>query len=1618
MDEEITFGPIVKERRSVLGLTQAELARRVGCAAITIRKIEADALRPSVQIAEHLARALNVPQAEHLAFVRLARADRPPSPLPSPPPVPEEIGQADLSDRAIRGYQLGKRIGTGGYGAVYRAIQATVEREVAIKIILPQYANHPDFIRRFEAEAQLVARLEHPHIVPLYDYWREPEVAYLVMRLLRGGSLRDRLKRGPLALETVSQLLEQIGAALHAAHRAGVIHRDLKPANVLLDEDGNGYLADFGIAKNLNLEEQIRSGEMSSSSAYFSPEQIKIEPIRPQADIYGLGIMLYELLTGQRPFKGPTSIAYIQQHPDLSLPPLAEQCADLPESLDPVLGRATAKDPAERYPDILSLLNDFRQAVGLPVEGRQPLVIGRRDGVDLENPYKGLRAFGEADVADFFGRETLIQTLLGCMAEPGDLSRFLAVIGPSGSGKSSVVRAGLIPILRQGGLPGSENWFIVEMLPGSHPLEELEAALLRVAVNPPENLLAQLKADERGLLRTVRQILPADGTTELVLVIDQFEEVFTLCEDETVRVHLLDSLVTAILDPGSRLRVVITMRADFTDRPLQYVDFGELVHQRTEFILPLIPDELVEAIVKPAERVGLSVEPGLPETIIADLGDQPGTLPLLQYTLTELFERRVGRVLTLGAYQASGGVRGALTSRADALYAELDEAGQKATRQLFLRLITPGEFTGDGLTAPDTRRRVLRSELASLTPDDRQQIANGKGAKEQGSKGDEENSKIQNLKSKIQNVIDQFGRHRLLTFDRDQVTRGPTVEVAHEALIREWGRLRRWLDEDREFLLWQQRLRAALHQWTASEQDEGALLRGAPLAEAENWFNQRRVDLSEAERDFIQASLDWRERRAAEREAQRQRELEAAQKLAETERRRAEEQAQSAARLRQRALFLLGALVVAAVLAVVAVIFGQQARQNEKTAFSRELAAAAVNSLDIDPERGVLLALQALSEAHTLEAENALHQALPTMHVLHTLNHSEGVNDVAYSPDGKYLATASDDASVTVWEITPDGVREMLKLPEGSHTDVVRGVTFSPDGKRLATAGQDGTAKVWDAFTGEEILVLTEQNNLTVGYFAGAMQVDFSPDGKRLATANLDGVPKVWDAFTGEELLALPGHTDLVADIEFSPDGKLLATSGLDNTAKLWDATTGEELFTLSGHTFWVEKLAFSPDGAVLVTAGNDETAKVWDVATGQELFTLVGHEGWVDAVAFSPDGKRLATGSYDGTAKIWDATIGQELLTLTGHQSTVRGVAFSPDGRQLATGSYDGTAKIWNTAPGQELLTLTNPDQILDVTYSPDGTLLASVGEEKVRVRDVASGETVLVLPEENPADALFRSVTFSPDGALLAAGDTTGTVSMWNIDTGEELLTLNGHTNWVFDLAFSPDGTRLATSSLDGTAKVWDISSALDAGAESAQELLALTGHTDQVWGVTYSPDGTRLATASWDDTVKIWDAATGEELLSLPSGERDVFTVAFSPDGARLAMGNQDGTTIMWDANTGEKLFTMSGHTGVLLRLTFSPDGNRLATASFDSTAKVWDAHTGQELVTLFGNASNVSGVAFNPDGTRLVTSGMDRTVRFYILPIEEVVNLAQSRVTRSLTDEECQRFLHLDECPAEP
>jgi WD40 repeat protein/DNA-binding SARP family transcriptional activator len=1565
-------------------------------------------------------------------------------------------------DWVVRGYELRERLGAGSSGAVYRAHQPLVGRDVAIKIILPQLANQPPFIRRFEAEAQLVAQLEHPHIVPLYDYWREPDGAFLVMRWMRGGSLQDSLKQDSWKVGAVAQFIDQVGAALRVAHRQGVVHRDIKPANILLDEEDNAYLSDFGIVREVTIESGAAQPEVTTGTpGYLSPEQIRGEIVTPRTDIYSLGVVIYELLTGEQPFAGESTTTILEKHIRDPLPQITVLRTGLPVGLDEILQRATAKDPGDRYPDVDSMMADFHHV--LQPEAYLPGVISTVVAdLEIRNPYKGLRPFQEADAPDFFGREALIQALLDRWTPsplrdgtedrrsgdvPGEAGfpskelgevRFLAMVGPSGSGKSSAVKAGLIPALRQGSLPGSESWFITDMLPGTHPMDELETALMRVAVNPPDRLDAMLREGESGLLSAIERCLPIDS--ELLLLVDQFEELFTLVEDPDESRQFLRILLAAVTDPDSRLRLMVTLRADFYDRPLQISGFGELIRSHTEVVLPLSPEELEQSIVRPANRVGVRLEPGLVSQIVTDVTDQPGYLPLMQYALTELFERRQGNTLTMAAYRESGGVLGALGRRAEKIYAGLDAMGQAATRQIFLRLVTLGEGASDGSTSSDTRRRVMRSELEAMT---------NFGVSETSARAAGKTVGVSSQPFVAHEVLDRFGKYRLLIFDRHPETRAPTVEVAHEALLREWVRLWGWIEESREELRAHRRLTANAAEWANADRDPGLLLRGTRLNRFESWSTETNLALSPMEDEYLEASLTARRERETAEEARiaRERVLEQrsrnflwsmvvvfaiatvvafvlaafglnrsqladrnaatatfAQGLALNEAATAtisqgEAQLQ-AARAATAAADARSQQALAEAEAQARTTQQAIAQEQARLASARELASASIANLGVDPELSIMLALQAVEETYIeagtvlREVEEALHEAVQASRTQITLTENNGV---AFSPDGTRFATAGMGNIAKLWD-TATGI-ELLTL--SGHTEEVINLAFNPTGDQLVTTSLDGTARVWDAKTGEVLLTLT-------GHTAGLISPAFSPDGTLIATTSFDSTARVWDAAIGQELLTLP-HSSVTVGIDFSPDGRRLAVADLEaRVVRVWDMASGQEVLTLAGHTDDVNDVVFSPDGKLLATASSDGTGKVWDRITGRELVTFFGHNGWVFGVDFSSDGKFVATGGQDGIARIWDAKTGEQLLVLPGHGGGIGNVAFSPDGQLLVSGG-EGRTKIWDVTPAgsREWLTLPgHTDLVFSLAFSPDGDRLASASwDGTARIRDATSGENLLELAAHT---AEVTRIVFSPNGDRLATASYDGTAKIWEAFTGEELLTLDPDGGIVYGIAFSMDGENLSTAMEDGTVKMWNV--------RSGEELLVMKGHDGLVFRVTFSPDGKRIATASWDGTAKIWDSHSGQLLLDLQAHEGGVNQIAWHPDGGRIATAGFDGTAKLWEATSGKELLTLTGHSTIVWDVAFSPDASRLATLAFDGKMRIWDTHTGAELLTFSGLTGPE--VAFSPDGKFLAAAGRDNTVRIFVMPLEILVELAQARLTRWFTEQECNRYLYSDSCPTIP
>ena len=1539
----------------------------------------------------------------------------------------------------------------------------------------------PDFIRRFEAEARTVARLEHPYILPLYDFWREADGAFLVMRYMRGGSLTDALANsGAWSIERMLRLVDQIGSGLAASHQQGVVHHDLKPANILCDEDGNSFLADFGIARHILDVPQSTTPQLTTSPYYTSPEQLRGEPTTPQSDIYTFGYLLFELLTGQKSWPSASIGTLIQRHLQTPMPIPSTINPELNEAIDGVLQKATAKVASDRFASVPIFVTAVREALvgdGTAIGIPQPLPTAMIDG----NPYKGLRAFQEGDAELFFGRTELIKQLIDQLQS----SRFLAIVGPSGSGKSSVVKAGLVPKLRKpalsltkgGEVARSEEWFIVEMVPSSHPFEELEAALLRVAIEPPDGLIEPLQKDVRGLTRTLKRIMPpAEANNgepgQLLLVIDQFEELFTLVEDEAQRQLFIDSLLAALNEPRSQLRIVLTLRADFYDRPLQLPELAKLMEANTVVVRPLDSAELNQVITRPAALAGVRFEDGLVPRIIDDVRDQPGMLPLLQYALTELFERVEGGVISAEAYSDMGGVSGVLGQRAEAIYTSLTPNDQALAKQLFLRLVTLGEGV------EDTRRRVLQSELEALAEDSKQLSVNS----EQSTVNDSSQFAVHNLPFTI---LSSFGNARLLSFDRDPATRTPTVEVAHEALLREWPRLREWLRESRDDLRLQRRLGVLSAEYAQSNQDPSFLLRGSQLNQFESWTDQTTIVLTADEQRFLNASIEAREHREAEKETRRQRDLKQAQLLAETERQRAEEQSAAAGRLRQTAMLLAGALAIAGVLAVAAFVFGRSATNNANLAAtreteavvakataeteaeirgtaeavavlerenaeeqtrltrSRELALATINNLDQDAELSILLALEALNTAYTRETEEALHQAVSASRTLLRLTgHGWPMSEIVYSPDGTKLAATSwrdtntetsIAGTVYVWD-TETGERIFSLDNVGT---VGNRIAFNQDGSAIAVAYEDwpnaGQVKLFDAETGEllrllEVFPQDMRSDQELTFFnIGVWSVDFSPDGRQLATAQFDMETlsaTVWDLESGTALYSLSNVGSMDDGIpqwqdgpNFSPSGKYLAGGSTFGEATLWDAATGNVIISVT-HTIIVGERVYETafvnnDKLWLTKASTDDLIKVWDTASG-ELVREIETGSHIGGMDVNGDGSLLAIGREDGTVLILDTGSWREhLVVAAGATDIIGDVAFSPDGRRLAGKGENGGVFVWDITPEKEVITLNQ----------------ASEGGA--------------------------ASLAYSPAGTLVASGDFVGTIRVWDVNTGQQMQKIDAHSEWIIHVAFNPSGTHLASSSGDGTAKVWDVT--------SGSLLQTLEQDAKQASQLVFSPDGKRIATSA-DTNVRIWDSASGE-LLQTISGKEDVFAlgIAFNSDGTQIAasytehwdnrlifigiydvmtgqeirkmesaaqrminvyFSSQDdfvvsgsfvtGEIYVWDSHDGRELQRID--TGINIRsLRLLSDDRRVVLGTTDGTVEIWDLESGQRLRTVLVNENNRQIIAVSPDERYVASVGfLDGLVRVVTLDIAELRALAEARLTRTFTTAECVRY-RIEPCP---
>ena len=1254
-------------------------------------------------------------------------------------------------------------------------------------------------------------------------------------------------------------------------------------------------------------------------------------------------------------------------------------------------------------------------------------------------PFMGLQPFDVTDADRFFGREALTahliqQLITGGKTTAGGASTaggFLAIVGASGSGKSSLARAGLIAAIRRGAIPGSQNWPTHLTTPTAHPLEALALILTRdnESVTAAATLMDDMAQDARSLRLFLRRrdIACNVSTTPTLLVVDQFEELFTLCRDPNERTAFIDNLLTAATpssppplgkDPGGGIFVAITLRADFYDHCSTYPNLRDALSRHQVYIGPMTPDSLRHAIEEPAKRADWVFEPGLVDLLLRDVGadgarpPEPGALPLLSHALLETWKRRRGRVLTLGGYAEAGSVRGAIAKTADAVYAQLTPDQQILARNLFLRLTELGSGT------QDTRRRVTRAEILSDT-----QTA-----------------------PTVEAVLNTLAAARLITLEQD------TVQVAHEVLIREWPALRGWLEEDREGLRIHRHLTESALEWNHLSRDPGELYRGARLAQATEWADTHTDALNPQEHVFLEASKAEAARVEQEREAQRQRELEAAQRVAETEHRRAAE--------RGRMLRWIGAVAALLLVAtVVAGLLGNQARrtaqENARLADDNaNIAATAVAVSELEArQRAAAEAARAAEETARVEADEqraaaeAAQQEEAAQRAAAEIAQAEAISQTRLARvnvltllSDKFMTEQHDLALLLSAQarnlldvpLTRSSLLTALEAKPSFagylHTDVGSSerMAISPDGKYLAVGGGDRTIQVWDLETRQPVGdLLTGHQHITIGALA------FSPDGEHLASGScgrvvdtgacVEGEIFVWNLRTGEVRAYPAVHNTIILQLAFDTSGQFLASRG-SNRAVLWKTDTAQVAHILLDvpETQALSGFDFSSDGTTLATGVCEVEGEkyydycvqsdviLWDVASGTMKKRITGPARPVVSWAFSANGSLLAsTGCEDiqlypernicaqGHVQIWDVASGQALTEpFPGHTDYANWPQFIRDDTQLVTVSLDKTIRVWDVATGQPVAppTLDFAGSIMVAASTPDGALLATgnTQEPNIRLWDIDKlGQTDPLRTGEVFArpPAYLLSMALNSDETRLAAGSFTGQIYVW--DTATRKMTVEpfgDHEGWVYSVAFSPDGRTLASASVDSTIRLWD--------THTGESILPpLEGHTRTVKSVAFSPDGTLLASGGDDATMRLWDAHTGE-LLSVNPGmlitrstSLGLWDVTFSPDGTLVAgaAAVPEKKAVLWDVRdpTAPRVVARlpNNAIGGATSVAFSPDGKILAVgAGLEGTVLLWDVETRQPIgAPIPAHQRTIWPVAFSPDGTLLASGGLDGAIR---------------------------------------
>ncbi|MGD9702437.1 MAG: BTAD domain-containing putative transcriptional regulator [Acidimicrobiia bacterium] len=1464
-----------------------------------------------------------------------------------PPPVPGRV------EHSVPGYELRQLIGTGQLGEVHRAYQPSVGREVALRVFGRAMVSHPQFVRRFETASQRITRVEHPHVVPLLDYWREPNRAVMVSRLMTGGNLGERIPPDGFGPAQTLEIAETIASAVASAHRHGVVHGRIRPENVLFDAEDNAFVADLGI-------DEICAGVITfASSAYDAPERLGGALATPASDIYSLGVLVEHLLGG-------------------SPPPMDEALGVAEGPASAVVRRATDPDPGRRQQSIDELIGELRDAFSVQASPSARFVPTR-------NPYRGLEAFEQADSDDFYGRDRSVAEMVAVLQhEP-----LLIVVGPSGSGKSSVVKAGLLPALAGGAVQGSDSWLVTELVPGREPLEQLAAALGRVASNELPDVVGALLSESRSLSAVVDELAP--GNPGVLIVIDQLEELFTQTIDDTDRRAFLRTLVDTAQTPDSSVRLVATLRADYFDRPLAYPGFDDAIHGRTVALGAMSPEELADAVRLPASAVGAQIEPAVVDRIVAEAELQPGALPLVQHTLSELFQTRTTNTITVADLDGVGGVAGAIGRRAEKIYQSFDDRGRDAVELVFLRLVSVTEEHGD------TRRRVRRTELeqAGIATED------------------------------LDAVLSEYGRHRLLTFDRDPASRTPTVELAHEALLTEWQRFAGWVDEAREDLLTRRRVESAAHDWINAETESSFLYSGGRLELAEAWAASSRFELGDDEHRFLVASREKVDRDRMRRTRRRRGVISVLAMaavaatvmaaIALVQQRNADRQAAIALEAREDADRQ----------AAIAEEQRHNAEQHANETRAGELAGLASLAIDEDPDRAILLGLAA--QERTSEPSSvllaALHRAAQSARLTSSIPGVVSFS-IDQSPDGSLLVADRLDRN---------GFKVIDAASGSTVADVTTKHPISDYGLAFDSVGS--TVAVAYANSPDESVPPVELFDATSGQLVGSLPgppgdycctLQYDPTGRWLGDLGPPGGAIVWDVATG----GAPRSFGPAFDLEFLGDGASVVVGGFDANLTVFDLASGRQIRRIALPPVDYNDLEIDPTGTLAALVSNSaRRVYVIDMDTG-ELRKALDLRGPIFA-DFSSDGSDLAVSSDDGLIRLYDTNEFVERQRLVGSSGVPYFIFFAPDGPRLVSAGT-GEIRTWDiSAVGPEVLgnfavtgnlidrlAVAADESAVYATVYTDAGLLSSV--HRVDLRSGTDDAVLVDVPWYFSTRPLV-----SPDLSLVA--------------------TMAKDDPFVSELVPLPGGppTRLercdSVRAFDATGRVAAVDAVLlcfEQGQgfgplsrivdlEADQTLLGL-GPTP-IYAAAFGPpgdDGLPRAVVVIDRlefAVTVYDLDSGETVGRYREEADIPISLAMSPDGTRLALLMESGRLIVMDAErimagddpAGTISVDIPAHAAGSKAVAFS-DSGLIATGSSADGISIWSPD-GKLVASVPTHQADDPSFAFVPGTDTLYYEDGGGVVRRLPVDMEEVTRIARSVLTRGFTQQECERYIAGEECP---